>query len=105
MVHFKIVTFLSLLVLVSLVNSTLGPGDKKKKKEKEKPESKVKLTEEPVLEQNLIKQDVSIKEIIKNNQKYCLPCATQKKFEGKLLGYVTPWNSKGKLRISVYFQT
>ena len=57
MVHFKFITLLSLLALFSLVNSTLGPGDKKKKKdkdkEKEKVEPKVKLSEEPVLNQKL----------------------------------------------------
>ena len=97
MVHLKFITLLSLLALFSLVNSTLGPGDKKKKKEKEKVEPKVKLNEEPVLNQNLVKQDISIKEIIKNNKKYCLPCASQKKFERAVLGYVTPWNSKGRI--------
>ena len=90
------VFIVSLVILVVVVNATLGPDDKKKAKSKTKAAEKIKLASKSVVDRNLVKKDIDIEnDVVKSHQKYCEPCAVQKTFENKVLGYVTPWNSKG----------
>lgn len=94
------------LLIFHTVNSTLGPGDKKSKK-KEKKNEEVKLKDEkikanslktpvdvPIFDKKLIKTETTIKEIVDNNA-LISSGKQEKRFGNKVLGYVTPWNSKG----------
>jgi chitinase domain-containing protein 1 len=107
-----------LLLIISSLTATLGPGDKKKKKEKpiETNQSELKnkksqiddndssavdvdynkFDDVSVVDRGLVKKSIkSIEELIDNYSKYCQTCSKEKYFENKVLGYVTPWNSKG----------
>jgi chitinase domain-containing protein 1 len=91
---------LILTVLILIVHGTLGPDDKKKKtKATKKSAEKIQLPDLSVEKRNLIKKQIdSMKDIIKNHDKYCLPCSKSENSmenSGDVLGYVTPWNSKG----------
>ena len=93
---------LVLLNLFCTVLSTLGPSDKKSskknkpKQEQTQKEDLSKLADKLVSERNLVKSYIeSYHEIIANHDKYCVSCAKTKKLTNKVLGYVTPWNSKG----------
>lgn len=83
--------------LIYLACCTLGPDDKKKKDKKKATEPKKKQTQATQKDlSNLIRREIeSAQEIIENHENVCVSCAKQKKISGKILGYVTPWNSKG----------
>ena len=101
--------FCSLIIILYLfgsISSTLGPNDKKKKVKVPKEEPK--LEPEPEYENGiapdtdsfnqdakLVKKNIIANDIIKNHGLYCKSCVGDKKFNGQVLGYVTPWNSKG----------
>lgn len=97
----KIILIVSCLVfLIAVVqNETLGPGDKKKKTDKKTAASKstaAKMADVDVKKRKLVKSNqVSVDEIVNNHEKYCAKCVAEKNFNGLVLGYVTPWNSKG----------
>ena len=80
--------FLFYLSLFFLVSSTLKPSEKTKEKN-------TKYAELSVEERGLINNDIDGDEIVKNHAIYCNKCKNQKKFDQKVLGYVTPWNSRG----------
>ncbi len=98
---------LIIIISLSLVSATLGPNDKKNKPKKETPN--IVKQEEPVVSSSLSGQnDLSVvernlvngfkipsHEIVKYSHLYCKKCANMKTFKNKVLGYVTPWNSKG----------
>jgi chitinase domain-containing protein 1 len=105
--HLKVI-FLLVLFLVYHANSTLGPNDRKSKKSSKEPTKPVKskpaletVSKEiqgiaTVFERQLIKPNImNTKEIIDNHATYCKDCRHLKNFQNKILGYVTPWNSKG----------
>ena len=78
---------------ISVAECTLGPGDKKKK-------NTVQINDTPsetsVRDRNLVIKEIkSSKEILKNYLSYCSKCAEEKAFKNPVLGYVTPWNSRG----------
>jgi chitinase domain-containing protein 1 len=84
--------------LICLACCTLGPDDKKKKDKKKATESSKKKQSKGAQYNfaSLIRREIeSAKEIIDNHENVCATCPVQKKINGKLLGYVTPWNSKG----------
>jgi len=94
-----------MLLLVYQANSTLGPGDKKAKKSSKElakpvivPQTNTEKTFSNlnIYQRQLIKPDnISTKEIIDNHADFCKSCDHLKNFKNKILGYVTPWNSKG----------
>ncbi|CAF0839629.1 unnamed protein product [Brachionus calyciflorus] len=90
----KKIQLIILVLSILLVSSTLGPGDKKKKDKTTKSKT-VKLSSKNVLDRGLIKTDIEVDEIINNHAKYCDKCTSEKTFKNKILGYVTPWNSRG----------
>lgn len=103
----KFYAFLMISCLISSLDSTLGPGDRKSKS-KTKVETATTTSAPPSAESNQIDTTLSVidrnlvtnnritpREILFNYDKYCKPCASDKTFKGKVLGYVTPWNSKG----------
>lgn len=83
--------------LICLACCTLGPDDKKKKEKKKAAEPKKKQLQATKTDLgDLIRREIeSAQEIIENHENVCLTCTNEKKINGKLLGYVTPWNSKG----------
>ncbi len=105
--------FLILSCLIVSGLATLGPGDKKSKTKVKK--ENVPPPEDPkvmytttttesigdqvdisVVERNLVKIDkIPVTDLVNYHSFYCKPCAGNKSFESKVLGYVTPWNSKG----------
>jgi len=48
-----------------------------------------------VFDKKLVQEEISIKTIIKNYKYFSIDGSRIKKFKNKVLGYVTPWNSKG----------
>lgn len=105
----KLFILITIYCLISSIQSTLGPGDKKTK-EKSKIKSKEPEASTPtsqnntsqliddrsVVDRGLINENrIPPKDIIFNHNKYCKQCSTLKNFKNKVLGYVTPWNSKG----------
>ncbi|RNA40281.1 chitinase domain-containing 1 [Brachionus plicatilis] len=80
--------FLLFAFLFFLVSSTSAPDDKKKAK-------KVKHAAVNVLERGLVENEIELDDIVKNHAIYCDKCKNKKNFENKVLGYVTPWNSRG----------
>lgn len=94
--YLRILLFIALLV--ALVVATLGPDDKKVKNKKQKSDTAIKLADLSVEKRNLVKRTIeSASDIVKYHEKYCAPCAKERSFNtsGRVLGYVTPWNSKG----------
>lgn len=95
-----------LLFLLHQAHTTLGPGDKKKAK-KEPKESRVQeppaaenkpvqqLTGLPIFDLDLVNAKIKLNEIIDYHGVFCKECTHEKHFGNKVLGYVTPWNSKG----------
>ncbi|XP_067665584.1 chitinase domain-containing protein 1-like [Haliotis asinina] len=70
--------------------ATLSKSDKPKKS-KDGKKSKVKS----VSERGLVKEDITIKEIIKEHALYSQSLVDNKAFGGETLAYVTPWNNHG----------
>lgn len=110
----KIISFILIILIIHNANSTLGPGDKKNKKSSKTSKNSEKSDKDdnhndeisknivnkstkgiPVFDLGLIKSDANTKEIIDNHANYCAECSHDKLFRNKVLGYVTPWNSKG----------
>lgn len=117
-----ILPLLICICLIKSLDSTLGPGDKKKRSkesvtpkppvinietsndnnnnnnknnDKEKNDKPTKI-EESVLDRDLVQEEIrNVKTIYKHASKYCEPCSKQKSFNQTVLGYVTPWNSHG----------
>lgn len=89
----KICSFLFLISIVN-VNSTLSHGDTKK----EKPRKEVKVKKGPVqnnvFDRRLVIEDPLPEDIISEYQTYYAN-VNIKQFDGKVLGYVTPWNNHG----------
>lgn len=86
-----------LVCLINIASSTLGPGDKKSKKSKktEYPQTVPVKLDGDVFDRKLVQEEISIKSIIQNYKHFSLDRSKIKRFENKVLGYVTPWNSKG----------
>lgn len=80
--------FLLNLYLYFLVSSALKSGEKNTEK-------KTNYASLSVEERGLIKNDINSDEIVNNHAIYCNKCKKQKLFDKKVLGYVTPWNSRG----------
>ena len=109
--NYPIVFILICLIVSGL--ATLGPGDKKPKPKVKKEKENVPPPEDPkamftntesigdqvdvsVVDRNLVKiHKIPVTDIVNYHSFYCKPCAGNKTFESKVLGYVTPWNSKG----------
>jgi chitinase domain-containing protein 1 len=83
-----------LIFNIHLFDSTLGPGDKKRKttakQNNEHSEHEIESANNKFIANDII----SSNDIIENHSKFCATCAN-KIFNGTVLGYVTPWNSKG----------
>lgn len=102
----KFSNLILIISLISSIESTLGPGDRKSKS-KAKVETTTPTTPATpadnqvddtlsVIDRNLVTNNrITPREIIFNHNKYCKPCASVKSFKGKVIGYVTPWNAKG----------
>ena len=98
-----IVKYSLLIALVSLVlvEATLGPNDKKKKSTTTKKPTttsapnKVKAAIKPESIVQLIRKELESTDEIISNYLTPLSAPDTKQFEGKVLGYVTPWNSHG----------
>ena len=91
----KIFIFIIALMVLYFkkIDSTLGPGDKKSKNSGPKNSSQKDSLD---FDRQLLKKKITKEDIINNSQFYCdKPECLMKKFENKVLGYVTPWNSKG----------
>uniref|UniRef100_A0A673X7Z5 Chitinase domain-containing protein 1 n=1 Tax=Salmo trutta TaxID=8032 RepID=A0A673X7Z5_SALTR len=71
-------------LLVSYVSATLSRTDAKKKDSK---------TQEP--ERGLVVTDPQWKDIVKEERRYCQQTVIKHRFQGPVLGYITPWNSHG----------
>ena len=95
----KLGVVILIFCLISLSHSTLGPGDKKKKEKKKaepnkKPIQEMKSSPEDL--SSLVRKEIqSAREILNSYDKECATCTPAKKFQRKILGYVTPWNAKG----------
>uniref|UniRef100_A0A8D8BSF8 Chitinase domain-containing protein 1 n=1 Tax=Culex pipiens TaxID=7175 RepID=A0A8D8BSF8_CULPI len=83
------------LATVQLTGATLSPSDIKNKGKKVK-ELKTKQGPQAtsVFERGLVQQEPSAKDILVENAAYHEETAL-KNFNGKVLGYVTPWNNHG----------
>uniref|UniRef100_A0A182STW2 Chitinase domain-containing protein 1 n=1 Tax=Anopheles maculatus TaxID=74869 RepID=A0A182STW2_9DIPT len=85
---------LILLLLLPVAYGTLSPSDKNKNKKVK--ELKVKSGPQPtnVYDRGLVQGEPSAKDIIVENAAY-FQDTSLKLFEGKVLGFVTPWNNHG----------
>lgn len=114
--RFRVIYSLCIILLIDQACSTLGPGDRKKKSasktttpEVKKSVNKKTVPKEatvedvlpevsdddiPIFDLGLVRVNTSIKKIVNYHDK-ARALATDKLFRGKILSYVTPWNSKG----------
>ncbi|XP_001869617.2 chitinase domain-containing protein 1 [Culex quinquefasciatus] len=92
---FFVVVVLVALATVQLTGATLSPSDIKNKGKKVK-ELKTKQGPQAnsVFERGLVQQEPSAKDILVENAAYH-EVTSLKNFNGKVLGYVTPWNNHG----------
>ncbi|XP_052893647.1 chitinase domain-containing protein 1 [Anopheles moucheti] len=91
----KSVQFIFIIVLIHReAFGTLSPSDKNKNKKVK--ELKVKVGPQPtnVYDRDLVQGEPSAKDIIVENAAY-FQDTSLKLFEGKVLGFVTPWNNHG----------
>lgn len=88
----KIRSFLILLMVVN-AHGTLSQGDKKR----QRPQKEIKLkrgrVEKNVIDRQLVVEDPLPEDIISEHETY--EAKVNVHFSGKVLGYVTPWNSHG----------
>ncbi|XP_060072967.1 chitinase domain-containing protein 1-like [Ylistrum balloti] len=75
--------------LLIATEATLSKGQKKKKSQKEDYSSK------NVFDRDLVTEDIKIKDILREHKAYCDVEKEIKRFPGKTLAYVTPWNAHG----------
>uniref|UniRef100_A0A673X6Q3 Chitinase domain-containing protein 1 n=1 Tax=Salmo trutta TaxID=8032 RepID=A0A673X6Q3_SALTR len=81
-------------LLVSYVSATLSRTDAKKKDSKTQ-EPETSQAERSVLERGLVVTDPQWKDIVKEERRYCQQTVIKHRFQGPVLGYITPWNSHG----------
>ena len=106
MLLIKYSLLIGLLASLVLVEGTLGPNDKKKKTTTKKPSSTVQSAQaakqassnsgpKPSSIADLIHKEIESTDEIVSNYLTPLSSPDTKQFDGKVLGYVTPWNSHG----------
>lgn len=96
-IRFPIVVILYLLLIWN-TEATLSKKKKtkeKKRKPKKENEVKVELPESTVIERGLLNENVTFDEIAKNHMLYSKRHKNERRFDGDVLAYVTPWNSHG----------
>lgn len=77
----------------SLVGGTLSKTDAKKSPKPQDIETSV--ADRPVQERGLIVTDPQWRDIVKEERRFCPQAVSKRKFQGSVLGYITPWNSHG----------
>nr|KAF6464530.1 chitinase domain containing 1 [Rousettus aegyptiacus] len=76
------------------VHTTLSKSDAKKAASKTLPE-KTQPSEKPVQDRGLVVTDPRAEDVVLEHRSYCSAKARERHFAGDVLGYVTPWNSRG----------
>lgn len=70
---------------------TISPSDKKKiQSVKPLPPSST-----TIFERGLVTESVKVHDLLKHHKSYCINTASEKRYNGTVLGYVTPWNNRG----------
>ncbi|XP_069140401.1 chitinase domain-containing protein 1-like [Argopecten irradians] len=75
--------------LLIVTEATLSKGQKKKKA------PPVEYSSQNVFDRDLVTENIKIKDILKEHKAYCDVEKEIKRFPGKTLAYVTPWNNHG----------
>ncbi|XP_029438344.1 chitinase domain-containing protein 1 [Rhinatrema bivittatum] len=83
---------LCLTVAYQLTGATLSKADSKKATSKT---LEVKTSDSPVQDRGLVVTDPKSKDIVLEQKSYCAKKAKERHFLGSVLGYITPWNSRG----------
>lgn len=83
--------FLALSLLLSAAGGTLSPSDKKKSKAVEQLDPGA----TDVFERGLVQEVFKSADVLRHHRSYCNTKTKERRFEGDILGYVTPWNNRG----------
>uniref|UniRef100_F6PTL8 Chitinase domain-containing protein 1 n=1 Tax=Callithrix jacchus TaxID=9483 RepID=F6PTL8_CALJA len=87
-------TLLWLTLACGPVHTTLSKSDAKKAASKTLLE-KSQFSEKPVQDRGLVVSDLKAEDVVLEHRSYCSAEARDRHFAGDVLGYVTPWNSRG----------
>ncbi|XP_066588096.1 chitinase domain-containing protein 1 [Prorops nasuta] len=85
---------LTILFISGVTNGTLSPPVEKSKRDKGKIENKKGPIDKDVFSRNLTVKDPKPSDILKESGQY-YEDTKLKRFPGKVLGYITPWNNYG----------
>ncbi|KAJ8683194.1 hypothetical protein QAD02_018986 [Eretmocerus hayati] len=84
----------SFLLILALADATLSPTDKKAKKQV-KEDRKSGPVDKDAFERKLVKQDLKVKDILREAGSYSQNVKRKSFRSGEVLGYITPWNGDG----------
>ncbi|XP_028823243.1 chitinase domain-containing protein 1-like [Denticeps clupeoides] len=78
---------------IFLVDGTLSKSDVRKASKVQ--ESETSVPELPAQERGLVLTDPQWRDIVREEKRFCPQAVAERRFQGAVLGYVTPWNSHG----------